>query len=48
MKTLNVINSDVINGNGINTYDQSYDSNGEHKKIEHGNYNEITIRNHCF
>ena len=48
MKNINVINSDGIYGNGINTYDQAYFSKGEHKCFEHGNCNVITVRNHCF
>ena len=28
-KNLNVKNGDVVDGNEISTYDQSYDSNGE-------------------
>ena len=33
MKNFNVINNYGIYGNEINMYDQSYNSNGEHKKI---------------
>ena len=47
-KNLNVINGDVINGNDISTYDQVYSSNGEHKKIEYGNYDIINVRNNSF
>ena len=32
-KNHNVINGDFINVNAISTYDQVYDSNGEHAKL---------------